>query len=403
MSGVGGEGVAEGKSGKRPTRILMVAPVLGGVDYFGGIPSSVKAYMDLCEDMGLEVRTVTGIRIRGLYYENNLWTRQGVRIATRVGWCTGLEFIKCMQDVKWADIIFIHAWFHVMARFASWLANKANKPWVLVPHGTLMSSAVRQRNWRKMCELYFGGRKRLKSARLILLATSFEKKLSHPIIQTEIKIDIVPPPSYPRPKVFLKLAKNEKRFRVGFLGRFHNSKRLDLMLEACRQSIGTNIEFDLVLAGPDEQNLAESFSDQYADIFTCERASFLRPVSGIEKCAFLAGLDVLILLSAFESYGLVIIEGWAQGTPCLVTRTVGLADEVERHQGGYVIGDPSVPSILRGLLELKNNLNEGRISKTLLQTIAVDFGEKLPKEGLRRGVELCGFPFPQVVGKETWH
>jgi glycosyltransferase involved in cell wall biosynthesis len=188
---------------------------------------------------------------------------------------------------------------------------------------------------------------------------------------------------------------SEGTLKIGFLGRFNPIKRLDLMLEACRLGRGTDAEFRLMLAGSDEQGLTRSLTDRYQDLFAAGLACWMTPLDGQAKDAFLAGLDALILTSSFESYGIVILEAWAQGTPCIVTPTVGLASIVRERGGGVVLDEASAPAILRGVRQLQTALQRGQVDRSMLRALAVELGEQQPAHGILHSLEICGVSLSQ--------
>ncbi len=378
---------------ERSVRVLLVTPVLGGADYFGGIPATVARYAEVLAKHGAEVDIVAGIRIFGLFREGSRWSKLRWRIATKIGWCTGREIMKAFRGVRWADVVIVHGWFHVLARLVSRAAVEAGKPWMLVPHGTLMAQARGHSPFKKSVELFIGGERLLQSCRAVLVASDEEAQSSVPYISP--RIIMAPPPVLVSPLYENGTRGTGRTLRIGFLGRFNSIKRLDLMLEACRLGRGTDAEFRLMLAGSDEQGLARLLTDRYQDLFAAGLACWVTPLDGQAKDAFLAELDALILISSFESYGVVILEAWAQGTPCIVAPTVGLASVVRERGGGVVLDEASVPAILRGVRQLKVALQGRLVDRSVLRALAVEFGEQLPTHGILKSLDICGMPLNQ--------
>ena len=76
-------------------------------------------------------------------------------------------------------------------------------------------------------------------------------------------------------------------------------------------------------------------------------------VSGDAKAEFLARLDVLVMPSAYECFGVVAIEALAAGTPVIVSDHVGVAPIVHGEQVGQVVQATvgSISAALRLYLE----------------------------------------------------
>src|SRR5262245_62860858 len=62
----------------------------------------------------------------------------------------------------------------------------------------------------------------------------------------------------------------------------------------------------------------------------------LGPLDDRQKRDFFAGLDVFALPSRTDSFGLVLLEAWANGLPNLAYRAGGIADVVRHEQDGLL-------------------------------------------------------------------
>ena len=80
----------------------------------------------------------------------------------------------------------------------------------------------------------------------------------------------------------------------------------------------------VVLAGPAMPN----FEQFWATFSGRDRVTRLGPVTAAGKRDFFAGLDLFALPSRSDSFGLVLLEAWANGVPVVVYRAGGPADLV---------------------------------------------------------------------------
>lgn len=117
--------------------------------------------------------------------------------------------------------------------------------------------------------------------------------------------------------------------RFGYLGRLVPHKRVDLLLAAFARLEPGSAVLEVVGAGSEREALERSAP---------AGAAFLGPRFGQAKRAWLWSVDVLVLDSDYEPWGLVVNEALAAGVPCLVGSRVGCAQELAAASGaGWVI------------------------------------------------------------------
>jgi glycosyltransferase involved in cell wall biosynthesis len=89
----------------------------------------------------------------------------------------------------------------------------------------------------------------------------------------------------------------------------------------------------VVLAGPEMPN----FRRFWNDFGPKERVRRLGVVTEAEKRDFFAGIDVFALPSRSDSFGLVLLEAWANGVPNLAYRAGGVAGVVRDGEDGLLV------------------------------------------------------------------
>src|SRR5206468_12006903 len=92
----------------------------------------------------------------------------------------------------------------------------------------------------------------------------------------------------------------------------------------------------LILAGPEMPNFRRFWKSVAASIppGAVQRLGIL---SEAEKRDFFAGLDVFALPSRSDSFGLVLLEAWANGVPNVAYRAGGVADVIRHEQDGLLV------------------------------------------------------------------
>jgi glycosyltransferase involved in cell wall biosynthesis len=115
---------------------------------------------------------------------------------------------------------------------------------------------------------------------------------------------------------------------IGHLANNSAEKGTVDLLRAAEIAWGRGYHFRVVLAGPEMPN----FRTFYAGFEPKDRVARLGTLSVEQKRDFFAGIDCFALPSRSDSFGLVLLEAWANGKPNLVYRAGGPA-ELVRHEG----------------------------------------------------------------------
>jgi D-inositol-3-phosphate glycosyltransferase len=104
-----------------------------------------------------------------------------------------------------------------------------------------------------------------------------------------------------------------------FVGRHVPVKGLDLLLAALPEVAAYQPRVRLLVAGGDAASAVEGDS--------AGRVTWLGPVARERLPLLYRSVDALVVPSRYESFGLVVLEALACGTPVIATR-VGVVDEV---------------------------------------------------------------------------
>ena len=155
----------------------------------------------------------------------------------------------------------------------------------------------------------------------------------HPVVDERVPMT---PPQWP--------ARGSSGLRVGYLGRLHPKKNVAMLIDAVGR---LDSRVSLVVAGRGDATLESELRLQ-ADRLLPGRAQFVGWVSADDKLGFLAGVDVLVMPSEYECFGVAAIEALAAGTPVIVSDRVGVADIVRGEQAGQVV-PADVESIAKAL------------------------------------------------------
>ncbi|MCI0740268.1 MAG: glycosyltransferase family 4 protein [Gemmataceae bacterium] len=128
----------------------------------------------------------------------------------------------------------------------------------------------------------------------------------------------------------------------------------------------------LVLAGPEMPNFQHfwrsgSISDRRPQVLR------LGVLDEKQKRDFFAGIDVFALPSRSDSFGLVLLEAWANGVACVGYRAGGIADVIRHEQDGLLVPCGDIGGLAHALGRLAEDAD--------LRTRQGDQGrQRLPRE-----------------------
>lgn len=117
------------------------------------------------------------------------------------------------------------------------------------------------------------------------------------------------------------VSKLDGRLRIGYLGQLDRRKRVNLLITAFRQS-KLDAELAIVGMGVDEPKLI-----QLAD--GDRRIGFLGLIPDSALCSFYNSIDVLVLPTMIEGYGLPAVEAMACKKPVVVLEDAVMPDEIK--------------------------------------------------------------------------
>ncbi len=277
--------------------------------------------------------TVDGIEIRRfrnisnwLAYHHHIFASPGTIVAVR-------------NDLRRFDLVHLHDYRTLQNWLVHRYARKFGVPYVLQARGSLVNLYAKQR-LKAWFDRIAGDALLRDAARLIAVAPPEAEEYRRRGVSAD-KISVLPNG--------LDLSQFENlppggafRARYGFkdtdrlvlfLGRLHPVKGIDLLLKAFAGLIKAVPEARLAVAGPDAGELA-SLKRLAAGLG--DRCVFTGPLYDEAKLAAYRDADCYALTSAYEVFGVSVLEALACGTPVVVTDRCGAADAV-RDRAGLVV------------------------------------------------------------------
>lgn len=120
------------------------------------------------------------------------------------------------------------------------------------------------------------------------------------------------------------------RRQLGYLGRFHFKKKLETIVSATVRTA----DVGLLVAGSGPKDYEESVR---ALSGSDDRVKWLGFVQKGGREEFFRSIDVLVLASEYECFGMAAAEALIRGIPVIVSERVGIADDVREMRAGFVV------------------------------------------------------------------
>jgi glycosyltransferase involved in cell wall biosynthesis len=110
--------------------------------------------------------------------------------------------------------------------------------------------------------------------------------------------------------------------RIGFLGSLNtHNKGLDILLNACS---GLPVNFSLKIGGGGQH--LEYYKEMAQTLGIADKCFFSGEVPSDETPVFYKGINLFVLPSRYETFGIVLVEAMASGIPVISTRCGGPED-----------------------------------------------------------------------------
>jgi glycosyltransferase involved in cell wall biosynthesis len=140
-----------------------------------------------------------------------------------------------------------------------------------------------------------------------------------------------------------------RQMKIGFMGRPAPKKGIDRLIRAFWLS--NDSCWSLELAGPlPESSLTTEYRELADQLGVGKSVRWMGFVEREKRDEFLANLDVLVMPSEYETFGMVAAEAMSVGTPVIVSRESGIAPLVEESGGGIVVDRPDPERLCEALV-----------------------------------------------------
>ena len=247
---------------------------------------------------------------------------------------------RIRKEIKDYEIVHIHEHRQTLAIIASHFARKNNIPYIVQAHGSVLPFFQKE-GLKNLFDKVFGF-KILHNAACVLALTEVEKEQYLKMGVDEDKIEIVPLginleeyenlPDYGRFRSKFNISDDDKL--ILFVGRIHEIKGLDLLIDSFNDLIDLNENKNIKLAivGPDDGYLAE-LEDKIRAYSLDDNLIVTGPLYKEEKQEALVDCDLFVMPSKYESFTTSGLEAMACSKPLVLTKNNHIHDWVDGNCG----------------------------------------------------------------------
>jgi glycosyltransferase involved in cell wall biosynthesis len=252
-----------------------------------------------------------------------------------------LELLKWLaQNAERYDVAHIHALFSPVSSSSAAVARACKLPYVLRPLGTLDPADLRKK--KQLKRLYAGllEAPNLKGAAAVHFTSDQEAKISERfgavthdwVIPLGVELPEAPPIDL---RARLKLPTD--RPLVLFMSRIDPKKGLDLLLPALEELV-LKLPFHVVIAGanPQDPQYEAQIQQQIQASALAAHTTWMGFVTGELKTQLLQAVDLFVLPSYYENFGIAVAEAMLAGLPVLISDQVHIWPQVQQAEAGWI-------------------------------------------------------------------
>lgn len=270
------------------------------------------------------------------------------------------------------DLVHTHLPFVYPTQLAGRAAIRAGKPLFYHQRGVYDPARMRFRGLKKRAYIALVEKPIMKKATTLIALTS-EEVASYRALGVSTPIRVIPngvrvSEYRNRPAAGSRWAQRPPGPIILFLGRLHPTKGADRLLEGFLSVAQEIPDATLVMAGPDEWKLSETYARRAAEGGIADRVLFPGPLFGEDKKDLLARADLFCLPSEAEGFSMAILEAMASSTAVLLSPRCHFPRVSEDRLGRVETTEPAaIASALRSLLSDRAELAEmGRRAREIV-------------------------------------
>lgn len=236
--------------------------------------------------------------------------------------------------------------------FGTWRAlRRGPTGYFVFPHGMLDSWFKRQyplKHLKKWLYWPWADYRVLRDARAVLYTSEEERRSSRASFwlyrarEELVSLGTGSPPA-PDPAGLREFHDRHSELRARrcllFLGRIHEKKGCDLLIEALARTRALEPRLHLIMAGPAAEGYARKLESRARELGVADRITWTGMLQGAAKWAAFRASEAFILPSHQENFGVAVAEALGCALPVLVSDKVNIWREIETDGAGLVAPD----------------------------------------------------------------
>jgi glycosyltransferase involved in cell wall biosynthesis len=135
-----------------------------------------------------------------------------------------------------------------------------------------------------------------------------------------------------------------------FIGRLEKVKGVEILIYSIPKVLSQFPDTHLYIAGSGSLN--NSLLQLTKDLGIRDHITFLGWISDSEKYSYFKSIDICVVPSMCESFGIVILEAMALGKPVIASNVGGIPDIIENEQNGLLFERGSVDELSEKIVRL---------------------------------------------------
>ena len=232
------------------------------------------------------------------------------------------------SHVKWADVVHMHGLWQSPCWIAGKAALKFQKPYCVMTHGFLEPERLKISKYKKKLVLRFIERKLLRRAKRIVATADSEAVGVRQVVGDLPEIAIVPIGLDTGPidaatkdaTLLAQMGVPVGKKTVLYFSRITPIKGLDMLADAWARVAPASSGWYLLIVGPDDRGYKNEISRIFKE--KCVEGSWAiqGPIFGEDKFKLLKSVDLFVLPTRSENFGIAVQEALAAGIPVICTK-----------------------------------------------------------------------------------